>query len=214
MARRGSAAGMGYGQAFLLVFGFLVASVVIFLLGTWVGRDLTERRLIQQEPIVRATIPARATPGAAGVDREFYEKVKEQAYKQLETPVETAPPAATPTLPPVPAVTATAVAPTATIASPAIAPTPTAARPAAQGASATGKWSVQVGATTNAREALDMTLKLRTKGFSAFTSQAGVRGQTLYRVRVGRYATREEAREVEARLRRSGEFQGAYVTSE
>ena len=75
-------------------------------------------------------------------------------------------------------------------------------------------WTVQVGATMDSREALDITLRLRAQGFAAYTVQAPLRGQTWFRVRVGRFASREEAREVEARLRQTGEFKGAYVTSQ
>jgi DedD protein len=75
-------------------------------------------------------------------------------------------------------------------------------------------WTVQVGATMDSRQALDMTLRLRALGFRAYTVQAPLRGQTWYRVRVGPFATRQEAREVEARLRQTGEFSGAYVTSQ
>lgn len=212
MARWGSAAGMGYGQALLLVFGFLLTSVIIFVLGIWVGRDLTERRQIEHEPLVRATIPARITPGAEGVGREFYEKVKEEAYKQLQTPVDAPTLPASPTAP---EKTPTRLPPTATKAPPTTRPTPRPTAPSAPTQSrATGQWSVQVGATTDSREALDMTLRLRARGFQAYTVQAPLRGQTWYRVRVGRFATREEAREVETQLRRTGEFQGAYVTSQ
>jgi cell division septation protein DedD len=59
-----------------------------------------------------------------------------------------------------------------------------------------------------------MTLRLRAQGFAAYTVQAPLRGQTWYRVRVGRFANRDEARDVEARLRQTGEFKGAYVTSQ
>ena len=38
-------AGLGLGQLFALIFGFLITSALIFLFGIWVGRDITERRL-------------------------------------------------------------------------------------------------------------------------------------------------------------------------
>lgn len=208
MARWGSAAGLGYGQAFLLVFGFLIASAVIFLLGVWVGqREMSESLPLERERVARATMPPRSSPAPESVGREFYEKVKEQAYRQLQTPAETqAPPSATP-LPATP----TRAVPTATRTVPAIRPTPQASPRAVSEAR---PWSVQVGATMDPREALEMTLRLRAQGFEAYTVQAPLRGQTWYRVRVGRFATREEAREVEMRLRRMREYQGAYVTSQ
>ena len=44
--RRIGIAGLGYGQVFLLIFGFLITSGLIFLFGIWVGRDVAERRLV------------------------------------------------------------------------------------------------------------------------------------------------------------------------
>lgn len=63
-------------------------------------------------------------------------------------------------------------------------------------------------------EALGITLRLRALGFQAYTVQAPLRGQTWYRIRVGRFANRDEARAVEGKLRQTGEFKGAYVTSQ
>jgi cell division septation protein DedD len=228
MARRGSA-GIGYAQAFVLVFGFLITSVLIFLFGTWVGRDLAEKRLAD-EPVVRLAVPARPTPGgsADGVGQDFYADLKQKAYNQLKTPAEATAEAATPTSPvftrtptrttavPTRAVP-TRVPPTPTrpavVQRPTLPPAPPPTRPPSTQAS-TGQWTVQVGATVDSREALQLTLRLRALGFAAYTVQAPLRGQTWYRVRVGRYATRDEARAEEARLRRTGEFQGAYVTSQ
>jgi cell division septation protein DedD len=225
MERRGQA-GMGYGQAFVLVFGFAIASVVIFMFGIWVGRDLTEQKLVD-EPEVRLPVPSRPTPGAVeGVGQEFYADLKKKAYEQLRTPA-AAP--STPTQAPIREATATApsrepptrAVPTATRTLPAARPTqppavPTKAAPtrAATAAAAGGPWTVQVGATMDSNEALNITLKLRALGFEAYTVQAPLRGQTWYRIRVGRFATRDEARTVEGRLRQTGEFKGAYVTSQ
>jgi DedD protein len=73
-------------------------------------------------------------------------------------------------------------------------------------------WTVQVNATTNVQQATEMARKLRTKGYEAYTVQAPMRGQTWYRVRVGRFANREQAKELESRLRSSEHLDNAYVT--
>ena len=231
MARRGSA-GIGYGQAFLLVFCFLVASVIIFLFGMWVGRDLGERRLAEEPGSIKMAVPSRPTPGGPteGVGRDFYDGLKTKAYQQLQTPTPVPSVALpSPTMPPntptqpIPTPTPRLVLPTATLPPVerptatvrSIPPAPPRPAPPAQGEASQGQlWTVQVGATMDAREALDMTLRLRGLGFAAFTVQAPLRGQTWYRVRVGRFASREEARAVEVRLRQTGEFQGAYVTTQ
>jgi cell division septation protein DedD len=209
MARWGSEAGIGYGQAFLLVFGFLITSVIIFLFGMWIGRDLAERHVGEQEPMVRAPIPLRPSPDAeAGVGPEFYETVRKQAYERLQSPEMAPTPTPPPNTPtrPIPSATKTQPPPP-----PTIRPTPPSSSPPPV---ASGQWSVQVGATVDPHEALELTLRLRARGFEAYTVQAPLSGQTWYRVRVGRFQTREEARETEARLRRTGEFKGAYVTSQ
>jgi cell division septation protein DedD len=236
MERRGQA-GMGYGQAFLLVFGFLIASVIIFLFGMWVGRDLTESRL-SEEPVVQLPVPSRPTPGGAagaaaeGVGQEFYADLKKKAYEQLRTPAAaTVSPTHeslrlptptgqlardTPTQAlPTPTRTLPALRPTQPAPPPptrAAAPAPPTAAPREAGAG--GPWTVQVGATMDSNEALAITLRLRGLGFEAYTVQAPLRGQTWYRIRVGRFASRDEARAVEGRLRQTGEFKGAYVTSQ
>jgi hypothetical protein len=151
MTRWGSEAGIGYGQAFLLVFGFLITSVVIFLFGMWVGRDLADRHLVEQEPMVRAPIPARPSPAAeAGVGPEFYETVRKQAYERLQ---QSPPIAPTPTVPPS---TPTQLIPSATKTQPPLPPTARPTPPSRRAPAAAGQWSVQVGATVDPREALEL----------------------------------------------------------
>lgn len=233
MARWGQA-GLGYGQAFLLVFGFLIASIIIFVFGMWVGRDLTESHLAE-EPVVRLSVPSKPTPAVAaeGVEKEFYADLKKKAYEQLKTPAPAGPTLSptheslrlpTPTGRPEQETPTRAALPTATRPLPVARPTqpaqppptraaaPTAAPP--RDAAAAGPWTVQVGATMDSSEALAITLRLRGLGFEAYTVQAPLRGQTWYRIRVGRFASREDARAVESRLRQTGEFKGAYVTSQ
>ena len=45
----------------MLIFGFLLASALIFLFGIWVGRDVAERRLAQEERVVRVPVPVQPT---------------------------------------------------------------------------------------------------------------------------------------------------------
>ncbi len=215
MMRRMGSAGLGFGQTFVLIFGFLIASALIFLFGIWVGRDITERRLAQEERVVRLPVPA--APAAKeeekpqDVDVSFYQSLKEKAYQRLQ---ETAT-AATVT----PARIAQAATPTAAPRQLAEKPKPTAVptkgkRPeAARSADewADAGWTVQVNATTNPQQATDLAHSLRAKGFDAYTVQAPMRGQTWYRVRVGRFSNRDKAKELETRLKEQG-MDNAYVT--
>src|SRR5271169_5259318 len=81
-------AGLGLGQLFALLFGFLITSALIFLFGIWVGRDITERRLVSQERVVHMPVPIQPTPAAdaksTDVDLAFYQKLKEKAEQRLQ----------------------------------------------------------------------------------------------------------------------------------
>ncbi|MFQ5665645.1 MAG: SPOR domain-containing protein [Candidatus Binatia bacterium] len=203
MRLRHGMAGVGLGQLFALVFGFLVTSAVIFLFGIWVGRDVAERRLVQEERVVRMPIPMRS-PGkkAAGGDLAFYEQLQEKARRRLE---ETAAAAAVS-----PAVSAAGRADVRRV--------HPARQPAGRGRShratrADGGWTVQVNATVNARQAAALARALRAKGYAAYTVQAPMRGHTWYRVRVGHFSTRAKASELAARLKKVEGMDNAYVTA-
>jgi cell division septation protein DedD len=208
-------AGLGLGQLFALIFGFLITSAFIFLFGIWVGRDITERRLASQERVVRLPVPPQPTPApdarGTDVDLAFYQKLKEKAEQRLQ---ETAAAG-------VPSPAFHAVAPSRTVPPNAYttekrvpAATP-AARPKREAQSgdewADKGWTVQVNATTNSQQASDLARRLRAKGYDAYTVQAPMRGQTWYRVRVGRFTVRDQARELETKLKSEG-MENAYVT--
>jgi cell division protein FtsN len=217
MMRRMGSAGLGFGQLFVLVFGFLIASVLIFLFGIWVGRDITERRLAQEERVVRLPVPLQPTAKqeekGPDVDAAFYQSLKEKAYQRLQETAATATrahlaQASTPTAPPQVAEKAKpAPTPKATAKVKRVEP------PRAGDEWADAGWTVQVNATTNPQQATDLAHSLRVKGYDAYTVQAPMRGQTWYRVRVGRFGTRDrdKAKELEARLKNEG-FENAYVT--
>jgi len=73
-------------------------------------------------------------------------------------------------------------------------------------------WTVQVNATTNMEQAIDLARRLKAKGYDAYTVQAPLRGQTWYRVRVGRYASHDKAKEMESRLKDTEKLDNAYIT--
>jgi cell division septation protein DedD len=215
-ARKG-ATGLGLGQLFALIFGFLVTSALIFLFGIWVGRDITERRLASQERVVRIPVPAQPTEVPDGkastdVDLTFYQQLKEKAERRLQETAAASTPSA------VTARVAQAVAP-ATPREPgrgSVVPSPT-ARSKHDAAERTDEWAdkgwtVQVNATTNPQQATDLAHSLRAKGYDAYTVQAPMRGQTWYRVRVGRFSARDKAKELETKLKDSEGMENAYVT--
>jgi len=179
-------------------------------------------------------MPAAPTPNeeAKGdVDLAFFQALKEKAYLRetaaasAGTPVPVAQ-AATPTLARPTQSLAEAVVPTSVptrpTAKPLPAATPTVAkrvvaaapspRPEMVDEWADAGWTVQVNATTNPEQATDLARRLKAKGYDAYTVQAPMRGQTWYRVRVGRVKTRDKAKELENRLRNNEGMENAYVT--
>ncbi|GIW45432.1 MAG: hypothetical protein KatS3mg077_2714 [Candidatus Binatia bacterium] len=235
-----SQSGLTYPQVFLMVVIFAGASAVIFLLGMWVGRDAAERRLLQEERIVRAPIPW-ASPSPAreeerpeeAVDRAFYERLRRKAEERLAqaTPVaDLASSAASPVPSPPPAVVAATPTTaqwlatlTPRLARPTQRPTSTArprptptsvprSRPEDRDAWADAGWTVQVTATTDATEARALVQRLRARGYDAYLVQVPSReGATWYRVRVGRFSSRAEAQEWEERLKSQAGLSGAFV---
>jgi cell division septation protein DedD len=215
MRRRLGSAGLSYGQVFVLILGFLLSSGVIFLFGFLVGQRRTEWLLAREERVVRREMPAVPTPGgeeqAGGVDLSFYENMKEKAYRRLQETAGPAPARGAGTTPaaaglPTPTAARLAAKPTAAV------PQPKRPEAAPGGEWADAGWTVQVNATTNPQQARDLARQLKSKGYDAYTVQAPLRGQTWYRVRVGRFASREKAREMEARLKSQESMENAYVT--
>jgi cell division protein FtsN len=191
--------GLSIGQLITLTFGFLLASVLIFVFGLWVGRDIAEQRLARETHVIRLAVTS-PTP--------------------LEVPVAPAIaelPAATPTLP---AIHMAAAPPAAPKAPARLAPTPTRspllalvapARPTA--AVGGGRWTVQANATTDPVQAAVQARELQMKGYDAYTTHGPIGGVTWYRVRVGHFGDKASAKAVEARLRREEGLEAAYVTS-
>jgi len=79
---------------------------------------------------------------------------------------------------------------------------------------AKGDWSVQVSATRDPRTADEVLRRLKGKGYDAFVLKVRRRGETFYRVRVGHYASLEEAQVVVSRLRREPGVPEAFVASD
>jgi cell division septation protein DedD len=74
-------------------------------------------------------------------------------------------------------------------------------------------WTVQVTATTDAATAEAIAARLRSRGYEAYAIKAPARGQLWYRVRVGRFATRAEAQQLEQRLKTVENLSAAFVTA-
>ena len=76
------------------------------------------------------------------------------------------------------------------------------------------KWSVQISAVPAKDIADTLVQRLKASGYDGYVVQAEVKGQTYYRVRVGRFDTREEAESVRQSLARQEGYRDAYLTGD
>jgi DedD protein len=88
---------------------------------------------------------------------------------------------------------------------------PTPREPASASSAAPGAASVQVGAFADDKAAVDLVAALKAKGFAAYTEAVPTDRGTVQRVRVGPYATRNEADAAAAKLKAAG-YERAIVT--
>jgi septal ring-binding cell division protein DamX len=205
MAERRSP-GLTFGQLITLTFGFLLASVVIFVFGMWVGRDLAEQQASKQRDVARVPV---APPGPEPT-RPLVVAVATRV--QTVAVATRAPALAVMTNTPVPAATATGVialriAATATRAR-TVATASAATTPAASG------YSVQAYATNDMMKAVMLSRTLKSKGYAASTASKQVRGVTWYVVQVGRYRDRAAAKTMETKLRTEEGLEAASVIAQ
>jgi len=76
------------------------------------------------------------------------------------------------------------------------------------------KWSVQISAVPGKAVADTLMERLKAGGYDSYVVEAEVKGQTYYRVRVGRFAAREEAESVRQSLTSQEGYRDAYLTSD
>lgn len=192
--------GLTFGQLITLTFGFLLASLVIFVFGFWVGRDLADREAAKQRDIARVPIaPPEPEPSKPAA-------VRPAAVVATRAPVAIV---VAPSSTPVSAASATAVLIVR------LATTPTAARVAAGTPTAgSGDYTVQAYATNDMMRAVMLSKTLQGKGYAAATATKQIGGVTWYMVRVGRYRDRASAKVMESKLRSEEGLEAASVTAQ
>jgi cell division septation protein DedD len=195
------------GQMVLLAAGFFMASLVIFVLGVFVGKDIESRKLIKkEEPLVKIPIkPTAQEPGsapAAAVKEEI--TFNEPPPKEAVAAAEKNRPAKAPEK--------VAKAETKEVAATKVpAPAKASEKPAEKNAPVAGNaknteaaqpadqkdhgatWRAQVNAFPDERSAKQIVDRLKNKGYNAYVTEVQNRGKTWYRVSVGKYNSREEA---------------------
>jgi len=137
--------------------------------------------------------PGKPTEKAPPID----EKIAEPAPARSEPPPSD-PPAESPRPSPLPA-TAAAPQPVAQDE-----PQSTAAGPPVAAAPASEKFAVQVAALSTSAAAKDLVARLKKGGFSAYVEAVSTADSTLHRVRVGPFASREEAQRAAEKMKAAG----------
>jgi cell division protein FtsN len=191
-----------------LVFLFMAAtvvSVVIFLMGVFVGRGVRAERgavgdagfavtdavpsaaALPSTPAPAGSDPTKASPPPAADDLSYFNRLDKPSPAPEELRARATP----------------SPAPVETRTTPA-AP-PTTAAPAPVGQAAADGWAVQIAALNDRKEAEAIASSLVSKGYSAYVV-APPGGTSVYRVRIGTFKTRREADNMKAKLEKEEQF--------
>ena len=215
---------------FVLLVAWLVTCGLVYVLGYYVGKWTPERHAAMEERAVR--LPVTSEPPAEG---QRPKEVKEfptfyQALPSGERPIDVArgtpvtapPPTAVPpaTLPPPTSYPSTSTTLAHPPPPPPALPHPgstTTAPPASLAPphqAVRGGFTVEASPTRSRSDAEQQLVSLRKRGYDATLVQVQRDGDTWYRLRVGRYATAEQANDVMRKLRDSEGVTHAFVAAE
>ena len=203
------------GQMALLGGAFALASLVIFLLGMFVGKGIEERKIAKkEEPLVKLPVKPEglATGGAAAQKKDeitfndslaktpaaplVQEKAKEEKPRVKIIQTEAPAPKAEKKIEKVAAETP-----------------PKKTDGSAEAADPSKIWRAQVNAFPDERSAKLLVDRLKNKGYNAYVSEVENAGKTWYRVSVGQYGTRKEADKVVEALKTKEKFSKAFAAS-
>jgi cell division septation protein DedD len=211
-------------QLVFLFMATMVVSVVIFLMGVFVGRNVRAQQAADHlaDPTVAlaasapAPSPAASAPATADAGPQAAEppsppaESDELSYKKRlegEALAEHLKPAASRDQPPParPAPPAPVTAPPPAASATATAPAAAAATSGSVGTPQPGTWVIQVHALRDRTAAAGIVRRLVSKGYPAFLVAAGPPTGT-YKVQIGRYKDRDEATKVIDRLKKEEQF--------
>jgi cell division septation protein DedD len=216
------------GQMILLGGAFTLTSVIIFLIGMFVGKGIEERKIAKkEEPLVKIPVKPSSketsgAPAAQAKDEISFNDApsksasaippSEEKTKEVkpEEKVATETKLAAKTEPPATKRAEKKVE----ISAP---PAETAKRVETTETAAERDqnkiWRVQVNAYPDERSAKLIVDRLKNKGYKAYATEVQNRGKTWFRVSVGKYGTREEADRIVEALRSKENFTNAFVSS-
>jgi len=203
------------GQMVLLGGAFALASVIIFFLGVFTGKGIEERRIVKmEEPPVKIPIKPAASGGPGGQGGAAKEEMT--FYNTLTKPAEAEPSAEQKPKESKPA--EKTAKPESKESKPQTKEAPPAPKPAPPVETAESKesgkgWTVQVNAFPDEKSAKTWVDRLKNKGYKAYVAEANAKGKIWYRVRVGQYNTREEAKKVEEALKTKENYTKAFIAN-
>jgi len=90
---------------------------------------------------------------------------------------------------------------------------PFTARPVQEEKRPTQIWYVQVASLSQGQDAEVLAKKLRDKGYDAYVAPAEVNGKNWHRVRVGRFADREAANEIQKTLKSTEKLEQTFIAA-
>jgi DedD protein len=220
-----------FGQMVLLGTAFTLTSVVVFFLGIFIGKGIEARKMVKrEEPLIKIPVKpsAAGSVGTAGAppkeELTFYETLTKSPQNQpaLEDKVKEAKPAEKALKREVKETRAEPAHDAAPAPRKAIEKKPEKATPQAVTAPTTQtaerkenskSWAVQVNAYPDERSAKLLVDRLKNKGYNAVVSEVRNAGKVWYRVRVGKYGSREEADKAVEDLRSKEKLEKAFATS-
>lgn len=202
------------GQLVLLASGFTLTSVIIFIMGIVIGQRIEENKLLKKNEPPLAQIPAQPLPSSSAEgpsaknEMTFYDTLAKGTPKAK--PVKKADAAAAETkMAEAKAEEKSKQKKVVTKIEPDTSPEKTAAKIE----TSRGDWTVQVNAFPHERDAKELAKKLMDKGYDAYVVPVDVKGRPWYRVRVGHFATREEARELQETIKSKENLSNAIAVS-
>ena len=211
-------------QLVFLFMATMVVSVVIFLIGVFVGRNVRAQQaadhladptaaLAASAPAPSPAAPAPSTTADAGPqaaeppsppaesdELSYKKRLEGEASAERLKPAATGQQPAPARTPPPPPVSTPPVAASSTAA-----PAAAAATPGSVGTPQPGTWIIQVHALRDRTTAAGIVRRLVGKGYPAFLVAAGPPTGT-YKVQIGRYKDRDDAMKVIDRLKKEEQF--------
>jgi cell division septation protein DedD len=243
MAERRYGFRFSFAEGCLIAVSVISASFLVFLFGVYAGRELEARKTAEHTNIVRLspapgvrvrdpspenvraveTKAEKAKPGSSPTVVQDAPKTVVVVNPAIPSEPASAPRGSPPAPPldnrplakPEPPAQAPVVSKTPPVQEKQ--PSPTRATPPSpplkQPQTTGGSWSIQIHATRDKEAARELAERLRVQGHAPVVSKIVRDGEMWYRVRVGSFASADEARASLERFRREGQFSQAYPVS-